>query len=162
MQDEFVEALASAGIDFVAALPSSSLAKLQEKVAKDARFTTVFASNEGEGAAICAGAWLGGKKPALIMENSGITFASYSVLRLHAPLGIPLLLVMDYRGDIGDANWWAIAFGWSIGPMLTSLRIPFSVVESAEEFRSTAAKMWKTSLHSKYPCAVILRYGTKV
>lgn len=161
-EDVFVEGLASAGIDFVASLPSSSLAKFQERVAGDSRFTTVFVSNEGEGAAICAGAWLGGKKPALIMENSGITFASYSFLRLHAPLGIPLLVVMDHRGDIGDANWWAIAFGWSIGPMLSSLRIPFSVVDSPDQFRSVASKMWKTSLHSKYPCAIILRYGMKV
>jgi len=159
MTNDFVESLAQAGIDFIAALPSSSLAKFQEDLAADSRFTTIFASNEGEGAAICAGAWLGGKKPALIMENSGLTFTSYSVLRLHSPLGIPMLLVIDFRGDIGDANWWATAFGWSIEPMLSALRIPFCVVESAADFRVKVSKMWKTSLHSKNPAAIILRHG---
>ena len=162
MVNDLIESLHEAGINFVAALPSSSLAKLQEQLSKDDRFTMVFVASEGEGAAICGGAWLAGKKPVLIMEDTGITFVSYTILRFHAPLGIPMLMVLDYRGDHGDGNWWAVPFGWALQPILNALRVPFAIAQSPTDFRTIVPKLWKTSLHSKYPAAVIFRYGMKV
>ena len=38
--------------------------------------------NEGVGFSVCAGAWLGGKKPVLIMENSGLRVAAEYIARI--------------------------------------------------------------------------------
>ena len=61
-------------------------------------------SNEGIGAAICAGAYLGGKTPAMIIATSGLLVAAWPLASLHNLFGIPLVLLIPYRGDVGDAQ----------------------------------------------------------
>ena len=67
-------ALAEAGFDFAATLPADQLHALQAWLAKSNRFTTVPVTNEGEGVAICAGAWMAGKMPVIVLETSGILY----------------------------------------------------------------------------------------
>ncbi len=64
------DALKEAGINFVAYLPDDQIHDAQKMIVEDAGFVTVAVANEGEGVAACAGAWLGGKKPALIIRVS--------------------------------------------------------------------------------------------
>ena len=159
MANLLVEALAGAGIDFVAAFPSSSLSHTEKLIEADSRFQCIFPSNEGEGVAICGGAWLAGKRPALIMENSGLSMVTYQIIRLNAAFEVPLLMVLDYRGDLGDGNWWAVPFGWTTPPLLDALRVPYAIAERPQQLAELAARLTRTSLHSKYPAALILRYG---
>ncbi len=159
MANALVEALAGAKVDFVSAFPSSSLSGTQRLISEDKRFQCVFPSNEGEGAAICAGAWLAGKRPALVMENSGLSMVVYPIIRLNAAFEVPLLMVLDYRGDLGDGNWWAVPFGWTTEPLLDALRVPYAIAQTADELAPLAARLMRTTLHSKYPAALILRYG---
>jgi sulfopyruvate decarboxylase subunit alpha len=159
MSNPLIEALAAAGIDFVAAFPSSSMSETERQIESDPRFDCVFASNEGEAVGICGGAWLGGKRPVLLMENSGLSLAVYQIVRLNAAFDVPLLMVMDFRGDLGDGNWWAVPFGWTTGPLLDSLRIPYAIAESPQQLRGLITRLVRTSLHSKYPAALLLRYG---
>lgn len=154
-----MRALAAAGISFVAAFPSSTLSETERLIEADSRFRCVFASNEGEGVAICGGAWMAGQKPALIMENSGLSMVTYQVIRLNAAFEVPLLMVLDYRGDLGDGNWWAVPFGWTTPPLLDALRIPYAIAERPDELHDKVGRLTRTAFHSKYPTALILRYG---
>lgn len=162
MKNALVEALADAGVDFVAAFPSSSLSATQRRISEDARFQCIFTSNEGEGVAICGGAWLAGKRPALVMENSGLSMVTYQIIRLNAAFEMPLLMVLDYRGDLGDGNWWAVPFGWTMEPLLDALRIPYAIAETRDQLAGLAARCMRTTLHSKYPAALVLRYGMEL
>lgn len=159
MSNALIEALAAAGIDFVAAFPSSSMSETEREIEADPRFECVFASNEGEAVGICGGAWLGGKRPVLLMENSGLSMVVYQIVRLNAAFDVPLLMVMDYRGDLGDGNWWAVPFGWTTAPLLDSLRVPYAIAESPRELPGLIGRLMRTSLHSKYPTALLVRYG---
>ena len=162
MAQSLADSLAGAGVDFVAAFPSSTMSPAQRRIGEDSRFMTVFPSNEGEGVAICAGAWMAGKKPAIIMENSGLSVVPYQIVRLNAAFEVPLLMVLDYRGDIGDGNWWAVPFGWSAEPLLDALRVPYVIAESVDEVPSSLQRLMRTTVHSKYPAALLLRYGMNV
>ncbi len=64
-------ALKGAGINFVSYLPDSWNHQLLRLVLDDKELRTVACSREDEGIAIAMGAYLGGKKPAMIMEGSG-------------------------------------------------------------------------------------------
>lgn len=162
MSMSLADCLAGAGVDFVVAFPSSTMSPAQKRIAEDARFTTIFPSNEGEGIAICAGAWLAGKTPAIVMENSGLSVVPYQIVRLNAAFEVPLLMVLDYRGDIGDGNWWAVPFGWSAEPLLQALRVPYAIANTIDEMPDLLKRLMLTSLHSKYPAALLLRYGMDV
>lgn len=162
MANALVEALAAGGVDFVAAFASSGMSKSQQQIEQDPRFDTVFPSNEGEGVAICAGAYLAGRKPAILMENSGFLLSAYQLMRLHAANEIPVLMVLDHRGGFGEGNWWAVPLGWSTQPALDALRIPHAMADTAADVTRLVPGMVKSMLHTKVPCCLILRRGIEL
>ncbi len=126
----FVEGLKAAGINFLTVLSESWLFEVHRLAAADQFFTVVPVANEAEGVGICAGTWLGGRKSAILMENSGIRVACEPLARLQ---GIPVLMLMSYRGDWGDPPWWAANMGATTEPVLEALRIPYKVVQREDE-----------------------------
>lgn len=150
----FIQGLSEAGIDFVCYLPESWLYEVYQELPKRTEFTAVATESETTGIGICAGAWLGGRTPAMIMENSGIFEACLAISKLGVGHRIPLLLLVSYRGDIGDQNFWAQAH--SLSPrVLEALRIPYLVVRKLDEIRSSIRQAKSTFDASKYPVAVL-------
>lgn len=158
--DLLVKEMKAAGIDFVVTLPDTGFREIYYRVKDDPSFQFVPVTNEGEGASIAAGAWLGGKKPVLMMENSGLRVASDALARLSIGIGIPVLLLMSYRGCMGDGNWWAINHGVVMEPMLKVLRIPYLVIESENDIEGSLQKAWKTLSASVNHVAVVMGGGT--
>ncbi|NYT18311.1 MAG: sulfopyruvate decarboxylase subunit alpha, partial [Methanobacteriales archaeon] len=66
------QGIKKAGIDFVVSLPCVNLGKLMELVECDPEIKHIPVTREEEGFGICAGAYLSGKKPAILMQNSGL------------------------------------------------------------------------------------------
>src|SRR5205085_515321 len=64
--------------------------------------TYVGAVNEGDAVAHCAGAWLGGAKAVVLMQNSGLTNALSPLTSLNALFGIPVLGFVSLR--VGTAE----------------------------------------------------------
>lgn len=125
-----IDGLKAANIDFLTVLSESWLFEVHRRAKADQFFTVVPVANEAEGVGICAGTWLGGRKSAILMENSGLRVACEPLARLQ---GIPVLLLMSYRGDWGDPPWWAGNMGATTEPLLTALRIPYRVVRHEDE-----------------------------
>ncbi len=87
----------------------------------------VGVAHEGTGLGLCAGAWLGGKRPAALIENFGLFAGAYHLLRGQQSYGIPTLIVAEYRGDAGDTEFFAET-GDVTEPFLSALRINHRVV----------------------------------
>src|SRR4051795_7459714 len=68
--EEIIASLKAAGVTFACYLPDSWLADVERRLHDEPSFTVVPVVNEGEGVAMCAGAWLGGKRSVMLMENS--------------------------------------------------------------------------------------------
>jgi len=149
-------ALADAGFDFAATLPAAQLHTLQEWLAKSQRFQTVAVTNEGEGVAICAGAWLAAKMPVIVLETSGILVSAYALMRCHATFGIPVLMLSTYPGGLGDQEWYAVHTGAVLPQLLQSLRIPCKVVTSADEVATTFVDARRTMNSSMHPVSIVM------
>ena len=91
-------------VDFVIGLPCSGFAGAQARCIQDQSIRYVGVANEGTGLGLCAGAWLGGKTPAAVVENFGVFAATYQLLRGHYSWGIPTLIVAEYRAMPGIRN----------------------------------------------------------
>src|SRR5688572_3894322 len=104
------------GINFVSGLPDRCLRNLHQLIEGDNDIQYVPVCNEGVGFSICAGAWLGGKKTALIMENSGLRVAAEYIARISMTSGVPVVIIMPYRGDLGDTEFWSIPHGVVVKP----------------------------------------------
>ena len=102
--EAIVRGIKAAGVDMVAILPDHGFDRVQKSIAEDERFTFVPVSNESVGVGVCAGAFFGGKTPALMIPTSGFLVATWPLANLNNLWNIPLFLLIPYRGDIGDAQ----------------------------------------------------------
>ncbi len=93
----FFSFLQKAGFNVFACVPCSFLAPLIDEAMHDPRF--IMAHNEGDAAALCAGAHLCGQLPLLICQNSGLSNALSPLISLHHPFSIPLIAMVGYRGE---------------------------------------------------------------
>ena len=95
----FGDELKRLGFDFYSGVPCSFLKHLINYAINDCDY--VAATNEGEAVAIAAGAYLAGKKPVVLMQNSGLTNAVSPLVSLNYPFRIPVLGFVSLRGEPG-------------------------------------------------------------
>ncbi|HUK42302.1 MAG TPA: hypothetical protein VLX11_14705 [Candidatus Acidoferrales bacterium] len=126
--EAIVKGLKSAGVDLVAILPDHGFDRVQKSIAADETFTFVPVSNESIGVGICAGAFFGGKTPALMIPTSGFLVATWPLASLHQLWNIPLLLLIPYRGEVGDAQPVMRTYQFTTEPILKDLQIPYVIV----------------------------------
>jgi sulfopyruvate decarboxylase subunit alpha len=153
---EALAGLKEAGIDFVSGLPDGWQRNLHELVEADPDIRYLPVCNEGVGFSVCAGAWLGGRKTALIMENSGLRVAAEYIARISLGTGIPVVLLLSYRGDLGETEHWGIPHGIVVEPLLDALRIPYQVVRHRGDLRATIKRAFRISEAQLHPAAVLI------
>jgi phosphonopyruvate decarboxylase len=95
----FGDELKKLGFDFYSGVPCSFLKNLINYAINDCNYVT--ATNEGEAVAIAAGAYLAGKKPVVLMQNSGLTNAVSPLTSLNYSFRIPVLGFVSLRGEEG-------------------------------------------------------------
>ncbi len=121
-------------VDFVVGLPCSGFAAAQAACMDEPSMRYVGVAHEGTGFGLCAGAWLGGKRPAALIENFGFFASAYHLLRGHYSYGIPTLIVLEYRGDAGDQEFFAES-GDMTEPLLAAMRINHRVVRDLGQLK---------------------------
>ena len=99
------EALIKSGVNFVACLPDSAFQELYVPLSADPEITYVQVASENDGVGVCMGAWLGGMKPALLVENTGFTLGTYALLRGPMAFGVPMLLLISHRARVALENF---------------------------------------------------------
>jgi sulfopyruvate decarboxylase subunit alpha len=154
--EEALAGLRAARASVVCYLPDSLLRELYLALREAEDIRAIPVTNEGEGAAICGGVWLSGKRAALIMENSGIRAAAEPLARLGLGARIPVVMIMSYRGDLGEPNWWAIPHGITMEPMLNALRIPYTIVREVKDIRPAIERAFVHAYASMNHAAVVL------
>jgi sulfopyruvate decarboxylase subunit alpha len=154
--DAVIDGLKRAGVDFVSLMPDSDFSVLQERVVNDPNFIYVPVSNEAIGVAVCVGAWLSGKRPALLVPTSGLLVAAWPLTSLCMAWSLPLLLLIPYRGDIGDAFWLMGPYKDTTEPLLKVLNAPYSVISKNEEISSAIVDAQGSTISWQRPVAVLL------
>lgn len=157
---EAIKGLKDAGVNFVVSLPDVPDSVLVQMISQDPSFKTVIVTNEGEGVAIAAGAWCGGKKPALLINSAGLLVSPWYLANIGMFYGIPLLLVCPYRGDIGDRSkirgGYLLMFKMTVEPLLQTLQIPYRIVREKKELRGAIVDAQLTAQTTENPVAVLM------
>jgi sulfopyruvate decarboxylase subunit alpha len=154
--DAVISGLKRAGVSIVCYLPDSLFKELYPALDADPDIRTVRVTNEGEGAAICGGVFLSGRRAALVMENSGVRAAAEHLARLGLGAGIPVIMLMSYRGELGENNWWAIPHGITMEPLLDALRVPYLIVREEEKVERAIADAFDWSYAAYHHSAVVI------
>lgn len=146
--------LKKAGIDFVATLPDEKMLELIRAVERDTELKHVPLCREEEGIGICAGAYLAGKRTALIMQNAGFLNSCNALTTTSMQFQIPALLLIYYAGDIGDRGFTTL--GSVTEPVLQAMGIRYYVLRRPEEIDRTLRGAHVLADDSKKPVAVLL------
>ena len=97
--ESFGTALRSRGFNLFTGVPCSYLKPFINDALNHADF--IHVANEGEAVAVAAWAWLGGRRPVVLFQNSGLTNAMSPLASLVHPYHLPLLGLVTLRGEPG-------------------------------------------------------------
>ncbi len=150
------DAIKGIGIDFVVTLPCVNLGKLMKMVEYDEDIIHVPVTREEEGFGICAGAFLGGKKPAILMQNSGLGNSVNVLASLFELYELPILMIMSHRGTEGEFMGAQIPMGMATPKVLDALNIPQFNPKTPEEAIKVIPNAWEIACLKGTPVGILL------
>jgi sulfopyruvate decarboxylase subunit alpha len=150
------QALKKAGIDFVVSMPCVNLKKLLEMVECDPNIKHVPVTREEEGFGIAAGAYMGGKKPAILMQNSGLGNSVNVLASLYKLYQFPILMVMSHRGTEGEFMSAQIPMGQATPLVLDALEIAYLNPKNPEEALKVIPEGWILAETAGAPLGILL------
>lgn len=100
--DRLYDILKSAGLDFFVSVPCKLLGELIDRLAADETVVYTPVSREEEGMGLACGAHLAGRRPAIVMQNSGFGNSVNAVLSLLNYYEVPVVFVVSHRGSPGE------------------------------------------------------------
>ena len=151
--------LKSAGIDFASSVPCVNLQGLLDLVARDPDIIHIPATREEEAVGLCAGAWMGGRRAALLMQNSGLGNCINALASLDMLYGIPLLMIISHRGGVGESITGQVPMGRLTEPLLDAMSIPHITLPpglAEEAVAGAVAGAWDQAAAQSGPAAVLL------
>jgi sulfopyruvate decarboxylase subunit alpha len=109
-----------------------------------------LATREEEAFGIAAGLYLGGARPALLFQSSGLGNSLNAITSLLLPYQIPALMVVSMRGDNAEWNAAQVPMGRALPAILDALAVPYVTpahdgdVEAAVRVSGTTAYATRT------------------
>jgi len=90
----------------------------------------LLATREEEAFGIAAGLYLGGRKPAVMIQSSGLGNSLNAITSLLIPYQIPVLMIISMRGDAGEWNAAQVPMGRAIRAILDAVGVVRTMIDS--------------------------------
>ena len=148
--------LKDVGIDFIVSVPCVNLSKLLNMIDDDEEIIHIPVTREEEGIGICAGAILGGKKPAILMQNSGLGNSINALKSLMELYEFPLLMIMSHRGTEGETICGQVPMGESTPRILKAMNFRFFKPGNPEAAYEDIVTSWDLSQEEGKPVSILL------
>ena len=130
--DQLYARLRAANVTHANYVPDAGHTQLIKLLHADEAVTATVLTTEEEGIAIAAGAWLGGKRSAILMQSSGVGNC-INMLSLPVIARFPLLMLVTMRGEWGEFNPWQVPMGQATEAALRAVGVRVFRADSAEE-----------------------------
>ena len=125
---DFAARLGRHGFDFFTGVPCSLIEDLIAVLERGTRAPYVAAVREDAAVGVAAGAWFGGRRPVVLMQNSGLGTSLNALASLSLMYGLPVLLVVTWRGFGGKDAPEHILTGEISPTLLELLGVPYRVL----------------------------------
>jgi sulfopyruvate decarboxylase subunit alpha len=143
IDSEIVTIMLEEKIDFICSVPCNMLAGVLNRL-HNLPIAHIPVTREEEGVGIAAGAALGGKKPALLMQNSGLGNSLNALLSLTKLYGLPLSLIISQRGGKGEKVSAQMPMGKATPNLLKAARIDYVRIKKREDLIKMRRMIRKT------------------
>jgi len=121
---KIVSDLINNGVEFVTTVPCKQLAGVIDEIDRSDAMYHIPSNKEDEGMGLCAGAFMGGKRSAIIMQNTAIGVTINTLVTLIQYYHIPLPMLISYRGELGEPVACQVEMAVHTKALLAQLNIP--------------------------------------
>ncbi len=161
VEDIIIKTLKEVGADFVVTLREDPSVGLVDKISKDKYFTYVEVVNESHGVSITAGASLAGRKSVFVTGIAGMLVAAWPLAMMNLIHRVPMVLLVSYRGDVGDLSGipgeYLYVFGTVAEPLLRALSlVPYRIVGEKTKLKHAILGAFNTAVEHKMPVVLLL------
>ena len=145
------------GIRLISTVPETWLVELVRMAQADPEMTLVHLAREEEGVGISMGAAFAGVRSAMVMQNHGLLASVNAIVSGVQLYRVPLLMLVSYRGELGERDPWQTEGGAVTEDVLRALRIPFSSLDTPDHAARRIAAAQALAYSANKPVAVLLR-----
>ncbi|MGJ5208208.1 thiamine pyrophosphate-binding protein [Bradyrhizobium sp. HKCCYLR20261] len=143
-------------VSLVPYVPDRVLTPLIQGLHDDSSFTTFATAREEEAVGILAGAWMGGRRGALLMQTSGFATLPNVLASLVVPCQIPMIMIVSERGTLGEFNVGQSLVCRTMRPVLDALAIEHHTMTRLDELDFIVDRSIKQAVATQAPVALIL------
>ncbi len=111
-------------VELVTTVPCKQLAGVIAEIDACEDILHIPANKEDEGIGICAGAFMGGKRSAIIMQNTALGVVVNTLVTLTQFYRLPLPMLISYRGELGEPVACQVEMAVHTKALLNQLHIP--------------------------------------
>ncbi|HVU89479.1 MAG TPA: thiamine pyrophosphate-binding protein [Pirellulales bacterium] len=127
---QVVATIESLGVTHVVWLPDSAMGPWENALLASAHLTLVRVCREGEAWTIAAGLYLGGRRPLVVIQNTGLFESGDALRNVLFDLGLPLFALIGWRNYlVADSPDTARKF---TEPVLEAWGLDYLLVDSTE------------------------------
>ena len=121
---QIVDDLVANGVGFVTTVPCKQLAGVIAELETRSDILHVPANKEDEGMGLCAGAFMGGRRAAIIMQNTALGVTLNTLATLIQFYRLPLPMLISYRGELGEPVACQVEMAVHTKALLAQFHIP--------------------------------------
>lgn len=137
VNDKIVADFVKHDVEFITTVPCKQLGGVIDAVDKHPDIYHIPSNKEDEGMGLCAGAFMGGKRSAIIMQNTAIGVTINTLVTLIQYYRMPLPMLISYRGELLEPVACQVEMAVHTKALLAQLNIPtyhFHKQDDVEEF----------------------------
>jgi sulfopyruvate decarboxylase alpha subunit len=154
---QFVHAgLKAHDVRLVAHVPDAVLTPLIQALETDPAFDVVPLTREEEGVGILAGAYLGGRRGALLMQSSGLGNTINALGGLPLAYHLPFLMVISPRGRLAEFNPSQVPAGRAAPRLLDALGVEVVELTRLEEVEKQVDAAARSCFSTELPWALVV------
>jgi sulfopyruvate decarboxylase subunit alpha len=142
-----------AGFDHILTVPCTIL---NEWFQPSHRIATVYLSREEEGVGLAVGLLAAGRRPLLLIQNSGLGNCINALCSLCIAYRVPLVVAVSLRGDPVDDNPAQLPMGESTVPLIRALACDYKRVTPRDQLDSALLSVRDGAEQQRQPQFLLL------
>ncbi len=153
-EDLVISILKEEGIDIVSSVPCDKAKDLCFMI--PGKFNHIGLTREEDGVGVSAGAYLAGKRPAMVIQSSGLGNSLNALMSLSRTYHLPLPILASWRGVQDEVIPAQVPFNAAIPKILEATGIPFTVIRENSDLEKIRDVIVDSFEHSTPHVGLIL------
>ncbi len=149
-----VDMIESSGIDMVFSVPCKMLSGILLEINRR-QICHVPVCREEEGIGVAAGAALAGRRPMIIMQNSGLGNCINALMSLTRTYKLPLFILMSHRGGSDEKIMAQVPMGEKSPLLLKEMDIDFLNIKNVSNINGLRAHIEKAFIENMINAAFL-------